>query len=235
MNAGELILWMQNKAPSAVLKPGWTWYRVLNKAGIDFYNAHDWQFAERTTANVTGTAGSGRFELPADFVSYVSVESSDLGRDQIEVVSSAVMNQRESENLRGTGSFWSVCFDDAQDQQTPAEFIRPTARIYPKPTTTGSPRMLLTYERGWREIPEGAAGHVPNIRKHCLSVFMDFCELAAWEALFDTTPPHMDLKAARLAALIEKDEQATPSVPVRGGIDRRPNDDFMFSNDLTTD
>lgn len=234
MKASEAISWMRRRVPINVLPADFSWYGVLNKAGTDFHNAHSWGFADATTASIEVVSGSDWIRLPDDFVQLVSLETTNLGKDAVAVVSASRMNQLRSELVEGTSTFWYLCFEGGPEVTTPGDGGECWAQVYPTPTQDGSPSLRITYERGWRKVPEGETGAKLNIRPWCESVFLDFCENAAWEALFDSDPPHAARKAERLGRLIKKDNDAGAIVgQPKGGVDCDDEDeDWNIDGDL---
>jgi hypothetical protein len=233
MNAAEIIAWVQKRVP-ANPPSGFDWYTLLNLAGIDFHNAYSWSFAEDTTTTIEGVPGLSSLALPEDFVAVRSVQTVDLGRNSVRIVTVDQWNELASVDLIGTSYRFAVCFDTGENQQTANVFAPPVCKVWPTPTIAGEPTLRVTYERGWRHIPTGASGAVPNIRRHCVSVFLDFVEQTAWRYFFDTDAPHGATKAARLAQLITKDESGTVSVPVRGGLPLSRMDEYEISGDFET-
>lgn len=235
MNAGEIIAAVRRRIPASVFPAGFSWYDVLNVAGVNFCNAHPWSWAQTTKAEVAGMAGSELIRLPDDFVSLVSCRAVDLGRDTVRVVSADVLGRERSANLPGAGYLYYVSFDGGVTQATSAEFAGQYAAIWPAPVTNGSPLLRIVYQRGWRKIPEGESGHVPNIAANAISVFLDFVEAQAHEELFDTPVRHEDRKRERLLALIAEDEARTLPTPIEPGLRRDQGvEDWTFGNDLTS-
>lgn len=234
MKASDAISWMRRRVPVNVLPANFSWYDVLNKGGIDFHNAHSWGFADTTTADIEVRAGEDWIRLPDDFVQIVSAQTTNLGKDAVGVISAASMNEKRSALVEGTSTYWYLCFEGGPPTGTPADGGECWAQVYPTPTADGSPALRISYERGWRKVPENEAGAKLNIRPWCESVFLDFCENAAWEALFDSDPPHEARKAQRLAQLIKKDNDAGAIVgKPRGGVCEDDEDeDWSIDGDL---
>lgn len=231
MNASQIIEWVRKRVP-ATPPSGFDWYDVLNLAGHDFHNAYSWSFAEDTSVTVAGVTGRDSVPLPDDFVAVRSVQTVDIGRNAVRIVTVDQWNELASVDLTGATYRYAVCFDTGENQTTLGVYAPPVCKIWPTPTIDGEPTLRVTYERGWRHIPTGAAGAVPNIRRHCQGVFLDFVEDKAWRRFFDTDPPHGADKAKRLALLIDKDESGTVAAPVRGGLPLDNPEEYRIAGDF---
>ncbi len=136
-------------------------WEILNSAGRAMFGEHSWSWRVAGPLKIAATGGTNTIALPEDFGELVGVQA-QISPYMINVTTVADIN-RATAIVTSSPYAAMIAFDSWTIPTSPTQRPQPQALLWPIPTETGKPTLVISYMRRWRDMVSTDPNAVPNI------------------------------------------------------------------------
>ena len=135
---------------------------VVNMAGRDLWNAHQWNHRIRSRSSLNFTAAQAYITLPTDFGTMESLKGSTITRSTL-LVTPATFDENVANGILPEGFVYMCCVTQPTQTSATTAMGAPRLELYPTPTASVTAALYMRYRAQWVNLSADAS--YPNVRE----------------------------------------------------------------------